>query len=178
MFLVATAASFARAIAAIWQSASGIGWPRGPTSSDDGGISTNGSAVEGEHPFGEVLPDHGVDLGGEAISPTARRQNGGTRAQRRLGDGGEVSEAESCLENEDCGGRGVSRISSETTFVSLAIMGGRSPEVGRRPHRAAFGKLQFNPAEGGEAGVNGPAEVLRGRLADRAAQDVSSFLLH
>ena len=53
---------------------------------------------------------------------------------------------------------------------------GRSPELGPRPHRAAFRKLQLNPAEGGEAGVNGPAEVFRvRRLAHRAAQDVSSF---
>ena len=77
-----------------------------------------------------------------------------------------------------CGGRGQPHQFGDHVRVYDDHGTCRSPEVGRRPHRAAFRKLQLNPAEGGEAGVNGPAEVLRGRLADRATQDVSSFLLH
>ena len=76
-------------------------------------------------------------------------------------------------------GSGVSRISSETTFVSMTIMAARSSESGRRAHRAALGKLELDAAERREARVNGAAEVLRGRrLAEGAPQDVARFLLH
>ena len=76
-------------------------------------------------------------------------------------------------------GSGVRLINSETTFVSMTIMAARSSELGRRAHWAAFGKLGIDAAERGETGVDGPAEVLRGRRpADGAAQDVAGFLLH
>ena len=69
-------------------------------------------------------------------------------------------------------GSGVSRIASETTLVSMTIMRARSfpahspliPrsfEVGQRSHRAAFGDLEIDAAKGGEAGMDGPAEILR-----------------
>ena len=57
-------------------------------------------------------------------------------------------------------GSGVSRINSETMFVSMTIMAGRLFEVERWAHRAAFGQLERDAAEGGEASVDGPAKVL------------------
>lgn len=64
-------------------------WPaRGPAGSGDGGVGLGGGTVEGQHPPGEVLSDHAVDLGGEAVAPTARRQNRRAGTQLSFADGG------------------------------------------------------------------------------------------
>ena len=47
-------------------------------------------AIEGQHTPGEIFPDHGIGLCGDAITAPARRQDGSTGAQFGLGDGGEV----------------------------------------------------------------------------------------
>ena len=53
----------------------------------------------------------------------------------------------------------------------------RSSGLGQRTHRAAFG--QIDTTQRGEAGMDGPAEVVRWwRLADGAGPDVAGFLLH
>ena len=76
-------------------------------------------------------------------------------------------------------GSGVSRMSSETTFVSTTIMAARSFELGQWTHRTALGKLEFDTAERREPSVNRATEILRGRrLADGAPQDIARFLLH
>ena len=76
-------------------------------------------------------------------------------------------------------GSGVSCISSENALVSMTIMAERLSEVGRRVHQAVIGKLEIGAAEGGEAGVDGQAHILRWRrLADGAAKDIAGFLFH
>ena len=68
-------------------------------------------------------------------------------------------------------------IKLQTICVSMTIMAARSSEPGRRAHRAAFGKLELDPAECGEVRVDCPAEVLRGRrFADPAQLSRSEAL--
>lgn len=51
----------------------------------------NGSgAVKGQHPTGEILQDHGVDLCHQAIAAPARRQDGRAAPQLGLSDRAEM----------------------------------------------------------------------------------------
>ena len=61
---------------------------RGPAGSGDRCIGSGGGAVEGQHPSGEVLSDHRVNLAGEAVPSTALRQDGRAGAELRLADSG------------------------------------------------------------------------------------------
>ena len=55
----------------------------GPTRGGDGRIGPGRGAVEGQYPSCKILPNHGIDLGGEAVATPARWQYRSASAQLR-----------------------------------------------------------------------------------------------